>query len=166
MGLKAGSAAIDLVAATGAGCAAEDQRGVKRPVGGRCDAGAFEGTLPTTQPGGAKPASLGSPSARFKAKKRRLVLTYTVSGPGRLAVTVYMNAPKKHASAAKVKRVRIGRATVRPKIAGKVKVTIKIAKKAMKAFRHGKLRVRTVGVFTPTGGKPITKTKRLTLRKR
>jgi hypothetical protein len=62
--------------------------------------------------------------------------------------------------------VRIGRATVRPKAAGKVKVTVKIAKKALKAFRHKKLRVRVVGVFTPSGGTPLTRTKRVTLHSR
>ena len=69
MGLRAGSPAIGLVSSN---CATTDQRGVRRPVGGRCDAGAFEGTL--TTPGGGTKASLGSPKARFNLKKRRLTL--------------------------------------------------------------------------------------------
>jgi CSLREA domain-containing protein len=169
MGLQAGSPAIDLIAATGAGCETTDQRGVARPVGGRCDAGAFEGVLPTTQPGGggAKPGSLGSPKAVFKLKKKRLVLTYTVSGPGLLKISVYMKAPKKKANAAAAKRVRIGRATAHPSKAGKVKVTVKLARRALRIVKaRGKLRVTTIARFTPTGGAPITKTKRLTLRKR
>jgi hypothetical protein len=38
----AGSPAIDLVPSTGAGCAATDQRGITRPQGSACDAGAYE----------------------------------------------------------------------------------------------------------------------------
>jgi hypothetical protein len=40
--LKAGSAAIDQVPASGAGCPQTDQRGVSRPHGAACDIGAFE----------------------------------------------------------------------------------------------------------------------------
>jgi hypothetical protein len=45
--LLAGSAAVD--AATAPGCLAVDQRGVPRPVGGACDAGAFEGVVADTE---------------------------------------------------------------------------------------------------------------------
>jgi hypothetical protein len=44
--LEPGSAAIDAVPASGAGCEATDQRGVARPVGQGCDIGAFESRLP------------------------------------------------------------------------------------------------------------------------
>jgi hypothetical protein len=46
MELGAGSAAIDQVPASGAGCPATDERGVGRPVGAACDIGAFELALP------------------------------------------------------------------------------------------------------------------------
>jgi hypothetical protein len=151
MGLRAGSPAIGLV---NSNCATTDQRGVKRPVGGRCDAGAFEGTLTTG--GGGNKASLGSPKARFNLKKRRLTLTYAVSGPGTLTVRVFMKKGK-----------RVGRRTVRPTAAGKVKVTVKLARKAIKVVRtRGKLRVTARAAFTPTGGTRITRSKRVTLRKR
>jgi hypothetical protein len=42
MALVPGSAAINQVPATGAGCPKTDQRGVKRPQGPACDIGAFE----------------------------------------------------------------------------------------------------------------------------
>ena len=100
-------------------------------------------------------AFLSSPKARFNLKKRRLTLTYAVSGPGTLAVRVLM------------KKKRVGRRTVHPNAAGKVKVAIRLARKAMKAFRaRGKLRLKTRAVFTPTGGTPIAKSKRVTVRKR
>jgi hypothetical protein len=46
LGLASGSAAIDQVPATGAGCPATDQRGVTRPQGSGCDIGAFEFAAP------------------------------------------------------------------------------------------------------------------------
>ncbi len=46
LALAPGSAAIDQVPATGAGCPAIDQRGVKRPQGSACDIGAFEFAVP------------------------------------------------------------------------------------------------------------------------
>ena len=46
LGLAPGSAAIDQVPPTGAGCPAVDQRGVKRPQGSACDIGAFEFATP------------------------------------------------------------------------------------------------------------------------
>jgi hypothetical protein len=46
LALKAGSAAIDGVPASGAGCPATDQRGVRRPSGPACDIGAYERTPP------------------------------------------------------------------------------------------------------------------------
>lgn len=47
------SAAIDAVPASGAGCAATDQRGVKRPNGAACDIGAYEHAPPTVTTGAA-----------------------------------------------------------------------------------------------------------------
>jgi hypothetical protein len=45
--LGTGSAAIDQIPATGAGCPATDQRGVVRPAGPMCDIGAYEVAPPT-----------------------------------------------------------------------------------------------------------------------
>jgi hypothetical protein len=63
MALAAGSAAIDQVPATGAGCPATDQRGVKRPQGSACDIGAFELATPQitiTSPADGANYTLGS----------------------------------------------------------------------------------------------------------
>ncbi|MEA2478566.1 MAG: hypothetical protein QOJ07_488, partial [Thermoleophilaceae bacterium] len=49
--LKPGSPAIDLVPAAGASCAPTDQRGVPRPQGTACDAGAYEVAPPTATTG-------------------------------------------------------------------------------------------------------------------
>jgi CSLREA domain-containing protein len=46
MALGSGSAAIDQVPATGAGCPATDERGVTRPAGAACDIGAYEVSTP------------------------------------------------------------------------------------------------------------------------
>jgi hypothetical protein len=62
MALAPGSAAIDQVPATGAGCAPTDQRGVQRPQGPACDIGAFEAGVPgnTASPAITGSASVGS----------------------------------------------------------------------------------------------------------
>jgi CSLREA domain-containing protein len=52
--LAPGSAAIDKVAATGAGCQSTDERGVPRPNGSACDIGAYEVAPPTATTGRAK----------------------------------------------------------------------------------------------------------------
>jgi hypothetical protein len=51
--LGAGSAALDQVPATGAGCAPTDQRGVARPQRSACDIGAYEVAPPTVVTGAA-----------------------------------------------------------------------------------------------------------------
>jgi CSLREA domain-containing protein len=48
--LQPGSAAIDALTSTGAGCPATDQRGVARPQGGACDIGAYEFAPPVCRP--------------------------------------------------------------------------------------------------------------------
>ena len=55
------SAALDLVPATGAGCPAADQRGVARPQGAACDAGAFEVQVAAPPPPGPPPAPPPAP---------------------------------------------------------------------------------------------------------
>ncbi len=72
--LLPGSGAIDLVpssACTGAGVAPQpltaDQRGLPRPSGAACDAGAFEVQMPPLPPGPA--ASLPAPASTSSAKK-------------------------------------------------------------------------------------------------
>jgi CSLREA domain-containing protein len=49
LALGTGSAAIDRVPTSRAGCPATDQRGVRRPQGERCDIGAFEFATPTVK---------------------------------------------------------------------------------------------------------------------
>jgi hypothetical protein len=62
MALLPGSAAIDQVPASGAGCPATDQRGVARPAGPACDIGAFDAAAPRnlTAPAITGSASVGS----------------------------------------------------------------------------------------------------------
>lgn len=60
MRLQAGSAAIDQVPASGAGCPATDQRGVGRPGGTACDIGAYEVVPPAITNVGASPPSTSS----------------------------------------------------------------------------------------------------------
>ena len=52
MALPEGSPATDVIASSGAGCLATDQRGTSRPQGSACDIGAFERTVPVPDTGG------------------------------------------------------------------------------------------------------------------
>ena len=58
--LGPGSAAIDQVPATGAGCPPADQRGLPRPSGAACDIGAYELTPPAARTGAATAITLSS----------------------------------------------------------------------------------------------------------
>jgi hypothetical protein len=62
--LQAGSPAIDAVPATGAGCDATDQRGVTRPQGPACDAGAYEVAPPGVR---TDPATVAGTAVRLRA---------------------------------------------------------------------------------------------------
>lgn len=55
--LSPGSPAVDLVPTAGAGCVATDQRGVPRPQGAACDAGAYELAPPAVATGTAVPGT-------------------------------------------------------------------------------------------------------------
>ena len=62
MALGAGSAAIDAVPSSGAGCPATDQRGALRPAGAGCDTGAYELATPAATTGPATGPSTTSVS--------------------------------------------------------------------------------------------------------
>jgi CSLREA domain-containing protein len=60
--LQTGSAAINQIPPTGAGCQPTDQRGVARPSGPACDIGAYEVAPPTARTGGASAITTTSAS--------------------------------------------------------------------------------------------------------
>lgn len=62
--LGAGSAAVDAVPASGAACESADQRGVARPQGSACDAGAYENAPPAAVTGDA--TGIGSTSVTLQ----------------------------------------------------------------------------------------------------
>ena len=57
MALEAGSSALDIVPSSGAGCPQTDQRGVTRPHGSACDAGAYERAAPDVATAAADPVT-------------------------------------------------------------------------------------------------------------
>jgi len=63
--LGSGSAAIDKIPSSGAGCPATDERGVRRPSGSGCDIGAYEVAPPTANTGRAR--SVGASIATVTA---------------------------------------------------------------------------------------------------
>ena len=81
MRLLAGSPAIDAVAVINAGCPATDQRGLARPQGAACDAGAYELAAPgaTTGPAAAT-ATTATLTATVEPNKQQTTV-YFVWGP-------------------------------------------------------------------------------------
>ncbi|MCU1461831.1 MAG: putative internalin [Acidimicrobiales bacterium] len=76
MALGAGSAALDTVPASGADCAATDQRGAVRPQGSACDIGAYE--LDTSSP--AVPSITAHPAASTIATSASFSFSDTDAG--------------------------------------------------------------------------------------
>lgn len=89
IGLDAGSAAIDQVPATGGGCPATDQRGLKRPSGKACDIGAYEVTAPTILAG--KVRATGPHSVAIQATVTANSADASVTIPGLKSSVVHVS---------------------------------------------------------------------------
>jgi CSLREA domain-containing protein len=74
--LDSGSPAIDAVPATGAGCAATDQRLVSRPQGARCDIGAYEFAPPDVSTGDAATISLNGATLQGQVTSNARATSY------------------------------------------------------------------------------------------
>ncbi|MQA75353.1 MAG: hypothetical protein GEU88_13590 [Solirubrobacterales bacterium] len=162
----AGSPLLDAIPAAqcradGAAGVTSDQRGVTRPQGGSCDIGAVEVAVPPPPPPNPIPAALSPapepPSNRFRlgAPKRNkrhgtARLRVTVPGPGVLRLV-------------KTKQVRPTRKDVAS--AGKVNLRVRPRRQARRRLRRrAEVRVRARATYSPEGGEPRTKSRRLTLR--
>ena len=93
-----------------------------------------------------------------------VVIRVRVSGPGTLRGTA--RARVRASLLAARKRLTVSRRTLRPTRAGIVRLRLKAGKKARRAIRRnrGRLRTRTTLVFTPAAGARRTKTKTVTFR--
>lgn len=76
MALGDGSAALDQVPATGAGCAATDQRGAVRPGGALCDVGAYEMAPPLATTGDASGVGESAATLNGTVEGRGLPTSY------------------------------------------------------------------------------------------
>ena len=131
-------------------------------------AGAQRTVTRATTPATVPPASRrrrrrldSAPSNQFtlsvaRAKDRKSVkLTVRLPGPGAIRATMKRTA--------RTGTLATGKKTA--KNAGKVTLTLRLSKSALKALRRSHtLKAQLSVTFTPTGGTARTKTKRLTLR--
>jgi hypothetical protein len=141
-----------------------DQRGLTRlvdfaqipnaPGGDGSDIGAFEVQALPTPPG---PPSNEFSFGKVKKNKRKGTAKLTIEiaeGPGELEL-------------AKTKKVKSDDEAVEGEGANEEKLTIKPKGKARKRLaRKGKAKVKAEVTYTPTGGEPLTKTKKLRLKRR
>jgi hypothetical protein len=172
MALGEGSAAIDVVPTTGAGCPAADQRGTGRPQRSACDAGAFElGPKPPDPPPAEQPPPAGdtptppptggttvvvdktAPLVKLLLRAQRLLkvlkngyaVDFSTNEPGSAVAELFAEGPDVKGAAVKRKRVARGARTFTT--AGKKRVVAKFTKRAKKAFAKRK-RLRLLLVLT------------------
>jgi DNA-binding beta-propeller fold protein YncE len=112
-----------------------------------------------------------APSNQFSIKKPK-VSTSTgsvefvvyMATTGTLNVIILLHARPAHISA-RSKTLTVAKRTIRIRSAGATTFTLRPSKRAKKLLRRkGKLKTTVRMTFTPTGGAPKTRTKRLTLR--
>jgi hypothetical protein len=116
-------------------------------------------TLATTHPPVARPrpSNAFTLSASVAKDRRSVKLTLRLPGAGAIRATLKRTARKT--------TLATGRKTV--KSSGKVTLTLKLSRSALKLLRGGhRLKARLSVTFTPTGGTARTQTKLLTLRAR
>jgi CSLREA domain-containing protein len=103
LALLAGSAAINKVPSSGAGCPATDQRGVSRPRGAGCDIGAYEYAPPTC-----RPLSVST------TKDHAVRISLSCSDPAQVPVSYVLGARPTH-GALSAFNATTGRVTYTPK---------------------------------------------------
>jgi hypothetical protein len=170
MALSAGSAAIDIVPAD-ASCPAADQRGVARPVGAACDAGAFEYQPPaTTGPGpGGGARDTTPPHVRLLLTKQRLrralrrgyFVRFTTDEPGSAELAVFANSRVLAA-----KSVRVARGKLRAAKVGRNRVVARFTKKARRRLgKRRSVRLRVALRVADAAGNVTTKSARVKLKR-
>jgi hypothetical protein len=185
MALGEGSAAIDVVPSSGAGCTATDQRGVIRPQRTACDAGAFElEPLPVQQPGpggpGGQPGGGGTlldkikPVVKWLLRKQRLgkvlksgyVADYSTNELGNATLDVYVQGKDAKGVAKTIKRRRVARAVATVTKVGKNRVVAKFSKKATKRFaKRKRLNVLLVLTVKDPAGNATKLTRKVRLKR-
>jgi plastocyanin len=125
------------------------------------------GTSPTT-PGGTDTTgeTPKPPRVKFARRQRGAVVRGTVAtpaGPSKIVIRAFVTS---RALAQGAKLVRVGSKTKRSTGAGKTSFALRVNRVARRALgRSGRLSVRLRIVVTPQGGKPVSQTAKVTLRK-
>lgn len=157
-----------------------DGRGAPRPVGGRCDSGAWQHEAPAGPTGST--GSTGSTGATGGTGPTGPTGGTGPTGPEKLHGVIVLGKPKLNRSMGtaivpvkvnmagilRLKRGRDVRGQVRrPDRAKTVRVPIRLRPKARQKLRRaGKLRVALVFTFDPPAGTGVSKGRRLTVRRR
>ena len=166
----AGSPAIDIAPA--ATCPATDQRGVTRPQGAACDAGAFEREYTPPTPGpGPTPDPTPEPTPIPDTTKPLVVLALLHPHLKTVLAKGYSTAFTSNETGASVVELlvsgkRVGRASKKLTTTGRQKVVVKLTSKARKRYKRAKKLQLTVRVsVTDAAGNQTVKRKTLTLKR-
>jgi hypothetical protein len=183
MGLAEGSSAIDIVPASGANCAAADQRGVPRPQRAACDAGAYEAvaipagpldehSLPVNPlPPGATDKTRPVIKLLLRKQKLRIALKkgyfcfFTDNELGTAVADLFATGKTAKGTAA-AKRKRVAHGALRVRKTGKQKLVVRFTKKAKTAFKkRRKVTLTLVLTAKDAAGNVTRKTAKVTLKR-
>jgi hypothetical protein len=169
MALASGSAAIDIVPAD-SNCPAADQRGIARPIGAACDAGAFEFAPPPAGSGspGAGPDTT-APIVRLfltrqrlrRALRRGYFARFSTNETGSAVLQLSANS-RLLAS----RRVRVARGTLAVAHTGRNRIVAKFTRKARRRLaKRRAVRLRLVLTVKDAAGNRTKKAARIRLRR-
>jgi hypothetical protein len=133
-----------------------DAGNVARPASGCANGGVvtIQDTGTNPPPPAPPPNHFTSPTARTSSRGT-VTLSLTAPAAGRFTVT------------ARSGRTTYGKASVTARAKGKVKLTLKPASAGRKLLKkHARLKLKITVTFTPTGGKPYTRTVSATINRR
>ena len=128
-------------------------------------AGADAISLTSTAPPPPPPPSNAFTIGKLAKDKKKGTVTATLTVPGAGVVSV-ASATGKATTSAQGTKALLKPATKAAAAAGTIKIVIRASSAGMKALKKkGKLTTKAAFTFTPTGGRPSTQTKKITLVK-
>jgi hypothetical protein len=168
MALGGGSAAIDIVPAD-SNCPAADQRGVARPIGAACDAGAFEFAPPPTGGTPGPGADTTAPIVKLFLTRQRLRRALRRGYFARFSTNETGSAGLQLFASSRVfasRRIRVARGTLPVAHTGRNRIVAKFTRKARRRLvKRRAVTLRLVLTVKDAAGNRTKKAARIRLRR-